>query len=149
MKKKDLKLKVKELELTLKDLENKHVKLEKDKLTIYNLLYRVNKELDVALANKQTFISSMSHELRSPLTAVLGNSALLAKTDLSGQQRRYLEQLNESAGFLMALLADLLDVSKLKESKIELNVQETHLDKLLLHCANMVESKSLKRQTLK
>ncbi|CAA6827106.1 MAG: Sensory box sensor histidine kinase/response regulator [uncultured Sulfurovum sp.] len=144
MKKKDLKLRVKHLEKTLQDLEKKYVKLEEDKLTIYNLLYRVNKELDHALANKQTFIASMSHELRSPLTAVLGNSALLAQTGLNRQQSRYLEQLNHSADFLMALLADLLDVSKLKESKIELNVQETHLDKLLLHCANMVESKIAK-----
>ncbi|CAA6798909.1 MAG: Sensory box sensor histidine kinase/response regulator [uncultured Sulfurovum sp.] len=141
MKKRDLKLRVKVLEDTLDTLQKKYVKLENDKLTVYNLLYRVNKELDEALANKETFIASMSHELRSPLTAVLGNSALLAETGLNKQQTRYLEQLNDSADFLMALLGDLLDVSKLKESKIELNVQETHLDKLLLHCANMVESK--------
>ncbi len=144
MKKKELKLRITQLEESLTHLESKCVKLEKDKLTIYNLLYRVNKELDDALVNKQIFIASMSHELRSPLTAVLGNSALLAKTGLNEQQTRYLEQLNDSADFLMALLADLLDVSKLKESKIELNVQETHLDKLLLHCANMVESKVMK-----
>lgn len=144
MKKKDLKLRIKVLEEALENLENKYIKLENDKLTTYNLLYRVNKELDMALANKQTFIASMSHELRSPLTAVLGNSALLRETVLNKQQTKYLDQLNESADFLMALLADLLDVSKLKESKIELNVQETHLDKLLLHCANMVESKIAK-----
>ena len=141
MKKRDLKLRVKVLEESLKGLEDRYLKLEKDKLTLYNLLYRVNKELDEALANKQTFIASMSHELRSPLTAVLGNSALLHKTGLTRQQSIYLGQLNESADFLMALLSDLLDVSKLKESKVELNVQETQLDKLLLHCANMVESK--------
>ncbi len=149
MKKKVLKLKVKALEASLEKLEKKYAKLEKDKLSIYNLLYRVNKELDTALANKQTFIASMSHELRSPLTAVLGNSALLAQTGLNRQQTKYLEQLNESADFLMSLLADLLDVSKLKESKIELNLQETHLDKLLLHCANMVESKISKEVEFK
>lgn len=144
MKKKELKLKVRELEETLESLESKYLDLEKDKLTVYNLLYRVNEELDDALANKQTFIASMSHELRSPLTAVIGNSALLAQTGLNQQQARYLEQLNSSADFLMALLADLLDVSKLKESKIELYVQETHLDKLLLNCASIVESKIAK-----
>ena len=141
MKKRRLKEKVKELETRLDALQKRYSKLEKDKLTIYNLLYRVNKELDEALVNKQTFIASMSHELRSPLTAVLGNSALLEETGLTEQQQQYLNQLNDSAEFLMALLADLLDVSKLKESKVELNVQETHLDKLLIHCANMVESK--------
>jgi len=141
MKKSDLKKRVKELESSLGSLQTQYDKLEKEKFTIYNLLYRVNKELDEALDNKQAFIASMSHELRSPLTAVLGNSDLLAETDLDLQQRKYLSQLNKSANFLMSLLADLLDISKLKESKIELNVQETHLDKLLIHCAKMVESK--------
>jgi len=141
MKKSDLKKRVKELESSLRSLEKQYVKLEKDKFSIYNLLYRVNKELDEALENKQTFIASMSHELRSPLTAVLGNSALLAQTGLNEQQMQYLNQLNESADFLMSLLSDLLDVSKLKESKVALNLQETHLDKLLIHCAKMVESK--------
>ena len=141
MKKSDLKKRVKELEHSLETLQTQYDKLEKEKFTVYNLLYRVNKELDEALENKQTFIASMSHELRSPLTAVLGNSALLAETGLNEQQIRYLNQLNESADFLMSLLSDLLDVSKLKDSKIELNLQETHLDKLLLHCAKMVESK--------
>jgi len=141
MKKKVLKLKVKELEMALENLENRYRKLEKDKLTIYNLLYNVNRELDEALSNRQMFIASMSHELRTPLTAILGNSMLLGKTELTQQQSRYLEQLNESANFLMSLLSDLLDVSKLKESKIELVTQETELDTLLLYCANMVESK--------
>jgi CheY-like chemotaxis protein len=144
MKKKQLKKRLKALEQEHLALQRRYNKLEEDKLSIYNLLYRVNRELDEALANKQTFISSMSHELRSPLTAVLGNATLLAQTGLSVKQEHYLNQLNESADFLMALLADLLDVSKLKESKIELNIQETHLDKLLLHCANMVESKVAK-----
>ena len=144
MKKKVLRERVKELESRIDTLEKQCCKLEKDKLSIYNLLYRVNKELDDALSNKQAFIASMSHELRSPLTAILGNSALLDETDLTRKQQQYLGQLNESAEFLMALLADLLDVSKLKESKIKLNVQETHLDKILIHCANMVESKIAK-----
>jgi CheY-like chemotaxis protein len=141
MKKKLLEDKIESLEEQLRTLQKRYKKLERDKLTVYNLLYKVNKELDDALANKQTFISSMSHELRSPLTAVLGNASLLAQTDLSQDQEHYLGQLKESAEFLMSLLSDLLDVSKLKESKIELNVQETHLDKLLLNCANMVESR--------
>ena len=134
-------MKKKALKKRVEKLEKKCARLEKDKLTIYNLLYYVNKELDEALENKQTFISSMSHEIRSPLTAVLGNSALLGETDLTQQQIKYLAQLNESADFLMALLGDLLDVSKLKENQIELSLQEESLDSILLNCANMVESK--------
>jgi two-component system CheB/CheR fusion protein len=93
------------------------------------------------LADKQTFIAMMSHELRSPLNPLLGNCALLFKTDLTEQQKRYLGQLNESAEFLKALISDLLDVSKLRKRKVKLNIQELNLDKLLLYCAELVESK--------
>ena len=138
----------KELKKRYKKLEKTCARLEKDKLTIYNLLYHVNKELDESLSNKQTFISSMSHEIRSPLTAVMGNAALLGETDLTKQQSKYLAQLNESADFLMALLGDLLDVSKLKENQVELSLQEESLDTILLNCTNMVESKISKEVEL-
>jgi nitrogen-specific signal transduction histidine kinase/CheY-like chemotaxis protein len=141
MKKRELKEKIKKLEKQIERLEEKNCKLQRDKLTIYHLLHSVNKELDEVLADKQTFIAMMSHELRSPLNPLLGNCALLLKTDLTAQQKKYLGQLNESAEFLNALISDLLDVSKLKKRKVKLNVQEVNLDKLLLYCAELVESK--------
>ncbi len=121
-------------------LEAKVEGLEKDKLTVYNLLYRVNKELDEALKNKQTFIASISHELRSPLTAILGYTELLVETPLDKEQKRHLDGLDKSAVYLLSLLSDLLDVSKLKDNKIELNLQEVHLDQLLINCADMVKT---------
>ncbi len=129
------------LENQLKTLQENYTKLEKDKLTVYNLLYQVNKELDEALNNKQTFIASISHELRSPLTAILGYNELLNETLLTDEQKKYLQRLNESAKYLLSLLSDLLDVAKLKESKIELTLQEVDLDKMLINCANIVESR--------
>jgi nitrogen-specific signal transduction histidine kinase/DNA-binding response OmpR family regulator len=141
MKKRHLKEKIKELEKYVELLENKNSKLQRDKLTLYHLLHSVNRELDEVLADKQTFIAMMSHELRSPLNPLLGNCALLLKTDLTEQQKNYLGQLNESAEFLKALISDLLDVSKIKKRKVKLNIQELNLDKLLLYCAELVESK--------
>jgi His Kinase A (phosphoacceptor) domain. len=87
MKKRELKEKVKKLEKYIELLEEKNSKLQRDKLTLYHLLHSVNKELDEVLADKQTFIAMMSHELRSPLNPLLGNCALLLKTDLTEQQK--------------------------------------------------------------
>ena len=144
MKKSDLKERVKELENYIELLEKKNLKLQRDKLTLYHLLHSVNRELDEALVDKQTFVAMMSHELRTPLHPILGNCAMLLKTDLTEQQKRYLGQLNESAEFLKALISDLLDVSKLKKRKVKLNIQELNLDKFLLYCAELVESKIAK-----
>jgi len=144
MKKNDLKERVKELENHIELLENKNLKLQRDKLTLYHLLHSVNRELDEALVDRQTFIAMMSHELRTPLNPILGNCAMLLKTDLTEQQKRYLGQLNESAEFLKALISDLLDVSKLKKRKVKLNIQELNLDKFLFYCAELVESKIAK-----
>ena len=141
MKKYELKEKIKKLEKHIELLEEKNCKLQRDKLTLYHLLHSVNKELDEALVDKQTFIAMMSHELRTPLNPILGNCAMLLKTDLTEQQKKYLGQLNESAEFLKVLISDLLDVSKLKKRKVKLNIQELNLDKLLLYCAELVESK--------
>jgi nitrogen-specific signal transduction histidine kinase/DNA-binding response OmpR family regulator len=145
MKKRHLKEKIKRLEKQILLLEERNSKLQRDKLTLYHLLHSVNKELDEVLVDKQTFIAMMSHELRSPLNPLLGNCALLLKTDLTEQQKKYLGQLNESAEFLKALISDLLDVSKIKKRKVKLNIQEVNLDKLLLYCAELVESKIDKR----
>ena len=141
MKKHELKEKIEKLEKYIELLEEKNSKLQRDKLTLYHLLHSVNKELDEVLVDKQTFIAMMSHELRSPLNPLLGNCALLDKTDLTEQQKKYLSQLNESAEFLKALISDLLDVSKIKKHKVKLNIQELNLDKLLLYCSELVESK--------
>ncbi|HHH19422.1 MAG TPA: response regulator, partial [Campylobacterales bacterium] len=129
------------LESQLKKLRFEYHELEKDKLMIYHLLYKVNHELDEALHNKQTFIASISHELRSPLTAILGYSELLDHTSLSKEQRRYLHRLDDSAQYLRSLLSDLLDVAKLKDNKITLDLKEHDLSQLLQSCANMIESK--------
>ena len=141
MTKSDLKERVKELEKYIELLENKNLKLQRDKLMLYHLLHNVNRELDDALVDKQTFIAMMSHELRTPLNPILGNCAMLLRTDMTEQQQRYLGQLNESAEFLNALISDLLDVSKLKKCKVKLNIQELNLDKFLLYCAQLHESK--------
>jgi PAS domain S-box-containing protein len=69
---------------------------------------------------KSSFLAAMSHEIRTPMNGVLGMNALLMATELSPHQRRLAEQTHHSAQALLAIIDDILDISKLEAGKVEL-----------------------------
>jgi two-component system sensor histidine kinase RpfC len=66
------------------------------------------------------FLASMTHELRTPLSGVIGMAGLLKRTTLDNEQREYLDSINSSADVLQALVGDILDLSKIDAGKLEL-----------------------------
>lgn len=69
--------------------------------------------------NKIHFIATVSHEMRTPLNGILGMSALLLDTDLTPNQRAYVEAVRQSGASLLALTNDILDFSKLDAGKLD------------------------------
>lgn len=65
------------------------------------------------------FIATISHEMRTPLNGILGMSALLVDTDLTPNQRAYVEAIRQSGASLLALTNDILDFSKLDAGKLD------------------------------
>ncbi|QFI54164.1 response regulator [Aeromonas simiae] len=80
---------------------------------------------------KSSFLANMSHEIRTPMNGVLGMLSLLDDEPLGERQRRYLATARESAEHLLGLLNDILDVSKLEEGKIRLDLAPCHLPSLV------------------
>jgi signal transduction histidine kinase len=89
-------------------------------------LRRVYTELEAASRHKSEFLASMSHELRTPLNAIIGFSQVLREQmfgPVNEKQAEYLDDIVSSGNYLLALINDVLDLSKVEAGQVELEMQ--------------------------
>ncbi|MEO6341040.1 MAG: glucokinase, partial [Caulobacteraceae bacterium] len=87
---------------------------------------------DAANRTKSAFLATMSHEIRTPLNGVLGMAQAIAQDELSPVQRERVEIIRQSGEALLAILNDILDLSKIEAGQLTLEDVEFDLESLLL-----------------
>ncbi len=100
-------------------------------------------EAEKASKVKSEFLSSMSHDIRTPMNAIVGMTAL-ASADVSNPEKiqDYLKKISVSSQHLLSLINDILDMSQIEQSKIHMNIQAIHMDEIIDQIFSIMNSQA-------
>lgn len=118
----------------------KIVAIERDVTAAKNLeteLRAARHAAEEGARSKSQFLATISHEIRTPMNAVLGMSELLMDGELPPEERAYAQTIHESAGALLDIVNDVLDLSKLEAGKFTLANEVIDLRQTVMSAANL------------
>ena len=132
------------------DVESRRIRIYALDITEHKLAKQiqiVNERLVYASRAKSEFLASMSHELRTPLNSIMGFTELLklkASGEMSKKQEHYIDNILTSSRFLLDLINDILDLSKVEAGKIELSIENISVPEILNEIIILIKERATK-----
>ncbi len=99
---------------------------------VHEDLVKANLEAETSNRLKSSFLANISHEIRTPLNSVIGFSNLLLSNDVSQEMKEeYVEHINHNSEKLLQIIGDIIDLSRLESSQIEISYEETSVSEIV------------------
>lgn len=116
-----------------------------ERISTMQKLEEAVREADAANQAKSTFLANMSHEIRTPMNAIIGFSELCLKMEPGQQVREYVEDIKDSSENLLAIINDLLDISKIESGKMELVCNDYYIGTVFQDVYVIINSQAKKK----
>ena len=108
-------------------------------------LEELNQENEELLRTKSMLMATVTHDLQTPLGSIIGFQELLKDSGVTVKQKQYLNNINESANYILKLVNDLLDFSKLENNRISIEKTGFNIKSLIENTCQSLESLALKK----
>lgn len=99
---------------------------------VHEDLIKANKEAEASNKLKSSFLANISHEIRTPLNSVVGFANLLLANDITNDvKEEYIEHINHNSEKLLQIIGDIIDLSRLESSQIEITYEEASVNNIV------------------